>query len=279
MPLPPLDDRALEALLSGASSPPAGFDWLVPFVEDLGNVARRPAPERTPALAALLAGGVSFEAGELPVAGRMASRTTRRRRVAAKAALGLGLVAVSTTAAGAVGALPQAAQHALATVVEAATPFSFPDEARGRVTSGATVSPDATGASDRTPRPEGNGRSGAAGTEGEETVAGSVGAAEGSTGNGTAVGANPGATGLDRARQTPAAGHVPSSVPAAREGAGSNGPATAAGTPAADRVPPGVPPVIPGPPATAGSPAGANGSTGLDTAGSTPAGTRPPSRR
>jgi hypothetical protein len=54
MPVPPLDDRALEALLSGAPSAQSGFDWLVPFVEDLEKAAQEPAPVVRPALALLL---------------------------------------------------------------------------------------------------------------------------------------------------------------------------------------------------------------------------------
>ena len=47
--------------------------------------------------------------------------------LATKVALGVGVAAASVTAAGAAGVLPQPAQHALASVVEVATPFQLPD--------------------------------------------------------------------------------------------------------------------------------------------------------
>ncbi len=46
---------------------------------------------------------------------------------ASKAALGLGVVAATVTGAGAAGVLPDPAQHAVARVVKAATPFEFED--------------------------------------------------------------------------------------------------------------------------------------------------------
>ena len=47
--------------------------------------------------------------------------------LAAKLALGVGLATATMTAAGAAGVLPDAAQHAVASVVDATTPFSVPD--------------------------------------------------------------------------------------------------------------------------------------------------------
>src|SRR4051812_12886427 len=45
----------------------------------------------------------------------------------AKVAIGVGVATVGMTAAGAAGALPDAAQHAVAAVVGATTPFQLPD--------------------------------------------------------------------------------------------------------------------------------------------------------
>ncbi|HJV09312.1 MAG TPA: hypothetical protein VJ653_06505, partial [Acidimicrobiales bacterium] len=59
MPVPALDDRALEALLNGAPSAQADFDWLLPLVEDLDKASREPAPVVRPALALLLQQGFS----------------------------------------------------------------------------------------------------------------------------------------------------------------------------------------------------------------------------
>jgi len=155
MPVPPLDDRALEALLSGAPSAQSGFDWLVPFVEDLAEASSRPVPVVRPALVMLLAEGFSTEKGELPataasnvtgpapqasglpkwrkkkmlVSELLAGLTTKLAGLgmAAKAGLGLTLAAVSTTAAGAAGVLPAPVQHAVAQVVNTNTPLNLPD--------------------------------------------------------------------------------------------------------------------------------------------------------
>ncbi|HEV2759090.1 MAG TPA: hypothetical protein VGV86_05930 [Acidimicrobiales bacterium] len=301
MPVPPLDDRALEALLSGAPSAQSGFDWLIPFVEDLGEASSGSAPAMTPALALLVAEGISTEKGDLPAtaasnvtgpAPQAAGLPKWRKKMlitellaglaakfaglgmVAKAGLGLTLAAASTTAAGAAGVLPAPAQHAVATVVDAATPFSFPDETKDKANFGATVSADATGASDGVPGVDGQTVSDAARNKSKPDDT-SV------TPGGNGVGANTGAKGLDRANETPAAGNVPTSVPGGG-GAGvvpgapaASGLGTASSTPAAGKVPTSVPPVIPAAPATAGAP----GNSGLDTAGATPAAGRVPPRR
>ena len=268
MPVSTLDDRALEALLGGGLPAQSGFDWLVPFVGELGEAASTPAPVVRPALALLLAQGFSIEKGDLSataasnvtgpasqaaglpkwrkkkmiISELLAGITTKLAGLgmAAKAGLGLTLAAASTTAAGAVGVLPAPAQHAVATVVSSATPFSFPDSASSHASVGANVSTDATGA-----------------TKGVDGVA--VSGAATSGGSGVGVGANTGATGLDRANQTPAAGNVPTSVPGPNTGA--TGLDRANQTPAAGHAPTSVP----------GPNSGSQASTGLDTAGSTPA--------
>jgi hypothetical protein len=282
MPVPPLDDRALEALLVGADSVPTGLEWLVPLVEDLGVAASGSEPTLQPALATLLAEGFSTEKGDLPATAasnvtgpvpQAAGLPKWRKKMSgllagliaklaglglvAKVGLGLGVAAASVTGAGAAGALPDAAQHAVATVVGSATPFTFPDSADDHAKMGATVSSDATGASDGTAGVDGKTVSDAAKAK---THAG----ADTDT---TGVGANTGATGLDRANQTPAAGRVPTSLPDAASGDGShgsNGLDTTDSTPAADHVPDSVPPSD-------------AGSHGLDTAGGTPAAGHSPS--
>lgn len=277
MPVPPLDDRALEALLSGAPAQ-SGFDWLVPFVKDLEKASQEPAPVVKPVLALLLKEGFSpangshpLVTGPAPAALPPAPSTERAAvrpilrgafgRVAglgllAKAGLGFSLVAASTTAAGAAGVLPGPAQSAVARVVGAATPFNFPDKASDKADHGRNVSSDATGAGD-----------GVAGVDGKAVSD----AAKTTPGNGSTPGSTPpnstgvgpsetGATGLDRANETPAAGNVPTSVPGrggppATPGkpAGAETPKT---TPAAGNAPTSVPVSTPaGPPATA-SPGG-----------------------
>jgi hypothetical protein len=272
MPVPPLDDRALEALLGGSMSACTDFDWLVPFVEDLGAVSGRPAPVLRPALATLLTEGFSTEKGDLPATAAsnvtgpapQAAGLPKWRKykmtelfagilaklaglgVAAKAGLGLAVAAAGVTGAGAVGMLPASVQHVVATAVDSATPFTFPDTANDHAGLGATVSTDPTGTSDGTP-----------GVDGQ--VVSDAAKAQGSTG----VGANAGTTGLDRANQTPAAGHVPASLPAAAsETGGQGGLDTANSTPAAGHVPTSLP---------AAGGAKSQSSTGIDKANSTPA--------
>jgi len=294
MPVPPLDDRALEALLSGSPSAQSGFDWLVPFVEDLEAASSRPVPVVRPALVMFLAKGISTEKGDLSataasnvtgpapqaaglpkwrkkkmlISELLAGLTTKLAGLgmAAKAGMGLTLAAASTTAAGAAGVLPAPVQHAVATVVSSATPFSFPDTANSAASVGAKAATDATGTLDATVTDAAKTVTDATKTvtDATKTVTDVTKTATG--GSGVSVGANTGATGLDRANQTPAAGHVPTSLPAAASGAGSQsstGLNTANGTPAAGHVPTSVP--------VASGSAGSQGSTGVGIANGTPA--------
>ncbi len=215
----------------------------------------------TPALALLLAEGISTEKPAPQAAGLPKWR--KKMLVAKFAGLGLTLVVASTTAAGAVGVLPAPAQHAVATAVDAATPFTFPDsekeakkvkEAKEKSNFGATVSADATGASDGVPGVDGQAVSDAAKNKAKSDE----------TDNGVGP-STAGSKGLDRARETPAAGHVPTSVPA-RSGAAdtpgspaANGLGTANSTPAAGKAPTSVPPVVPAVAANAGGTQGSGG--------------------
>jgi hypothetical protein len=276
MPSPILDDRALDALLRGTPSPQSGLDWLVPFVEDLGQASSEPAPVVHPALARLLADGFSISGGDQPVVPAVPAPTPSRARfvrrlaglgLAAKVALGVGVAAASTTAAGAAGVLPAPAQHAVASVVDATTPFAFPDRASDKAVTGATVRGDATGASDGVAGVDGkavsdaarNKGQGTAGSGGANSGTGSSGNAgttgsdnsgsgSGNAGSGNGVGSSStGATGLDRANETPAAGNVPTSVPGRGNGGsagsgssgqgeqGSNGEGPPVTTPAAGK--------------------------------------------
>ena len=294
MPVPPLDDRALEALLSGAQAQ-SGFDWLTPFVEDLERASQEPAPVVKPALALLLKEGFPPANGAAPaVTGpapaamppapspeRAVLRPVLRGalgRVAglglvAKAGLGFGLVAASTTAAGAAGVLPGPAQDAVAKVVSAATPFNFPDRASDKADHGRNVSTDATGAGDGVVgvdgKPVGDRGKTSPGTPGS-------GSTPGGSPNSTGVGpSNTGATGLDRANETPAAGNVPTSVPGrggppATPGKSGNGPETPATTPAAGKAP-----TPPGPPATATPGGTGRGAPPVTPAAEPPAGGNP----
>jgi hypothetical protein len=269
-----IDDAAFEAHLTGndAGELPA----LAAFAEDLRTMTSGPGPAPSAQLAAMIAEGFSTEQGDLPAtaasnvpgpAPQAAGLPKWRKRkmiefiaglsVAAKAAFGISMAAASVTAAGAAGALPEPAQNAVSAAVEAVTPFSFPDKASDKADFGGRVSTDATdgGVDGRTVAED-------AKNNGEDD----------GDGDGSRPAA-PGQNGLDQANTTPAAGHVPSSVPAGKPATagtqGSTGTDTAAGTPAAGHLPEAVPA---GPPSeTPPSDAGSESSTGTDTATQTPA--------
>lgn len=222
-----LDDAAIEALLAGNG---AGGELasLVAFVGELRNQASGPVPAPSPRLASMLELGFAPDGGGARAAadhaggrGLRPAGVRRRGSGAARAAVAGVAAVIGLTAAGAAGALPGAAQDAVATAVEAVTPFQFPKEADDRAVTGKRESTGAT---------EG-------GLEGPET-ADEVGG--GGRGHGGGEGGGrpeaPGQGVLDRAGQAPAAGHAPPSVPA-------GGPGTAgapAGAPAVDAPAAGV---------------------------------------
>lgn len=278
------DDAAIEALFTGHGAD-GELALLAELAEDLRSVVSGPAPAPSPQLMAMFTKGISTNKGDVLVtAGSVAPGPApqasglprwRRRKmlisefllglsVAAKAGFGVGIAAASVTAAGAAGALPPAAQHAVSTAVSAATPFSFPDKANERADFGKTVSTDA--------------RDG--GVDGKVVSD----AAKGQ-GNGLGVDnrpADPGQNGLDQANQTPAAGRVPTSVPSGQPATpgsqGSTGLDRANQTPAAGHVPTSVPS---GPPTSTGpgsSTPGSPGQNGLDRANQTPAAGHVPGR-
>jgi hypothetical protein len=231
-----LDDAAIEALLTGNGAG-GELNSLAAFVGELRSQATGPLPAPSPQLASMLELGFAPDGGGAPAAADHAGGRglrpagPRRRGLGATArAVVAGVVAVmGLTAVGAAGALPGAAQDAVATAVEAVTPFEFPDEADDRADTGKRVSTGATEGGLEVPQ------AGEAGGGGGRPEA-------------------PGQAGLDRAGETPAAGHVPPSVPA-------GGPGTAgapAGTPAA------------GPPATGTPAVGATLPPSTDTVPATP---------
>lgn len=294
LPSDSLDDRAVEAFLSGHRSGDLG-EPLAAFADELEAVASGPAPTPKADLAALLRDGFSpgsrtqgaplwatppGPAGTappvrsalpeewapvprppLPVPSPEPSRRLRLiprlagLGLAAKLGLGVGVAAASVTGAGAAGVLPDPAQDVVATVFDTVTPFDFPATEREvptvnsprRGTGGA-------GVDGRGPAAEGNG------------ITGDVEGPGPSAGGGQGVGpSGQGATGLDRANETPAAGNVPTSVPAPSGGVapGQQGLDRANETPAAGNVPASVP---------APGPADAPGQRGRDRARPAPAG-------
>ncbi len=276
---PQLDDAAIEAFFTGQLADEE-LAPLAGLVEDLHSMTTGPAPAPSLLLAAMLADGFSTEKGDLlataasnvtgPASQAAGLPTWRKKKmiigeflaglsVAAKAAFGISAAAAAVTVGGgAAGVLPAPAQHAVATGVEAVTPFSFPDKASPRATFGGTVSTDA--------------RDG--GVDGK-TV--STDAKLNGTANRPAA---PGQNGLDQANTTPAAGHAPTAVPGGRPATAatqsSAGLGTAAGTPAAGHVPASVPASPPATTPPAGT--GTQSATGLSTAASTPAAGRLPAQ-
>lgn len=185
--------------------------------------------------------------------------------VATKAAFGISMAtAAAVTGGGAAGVLPGPAQGAVATTVEAVTPFSFPDAADAKADFGGTVATDATDGGVDGPT-----------VSAEAKLQGDVNrpADPGSTAGRPADAgrpAAPGQKGLDKANTTPAAGRAPTAVPTGRPATAgtqsSTGLDTASSTPAAGRVPTAVPSG-----AGASATAGSQSTAGLSTAGSTPA--------
>ncbi|MEW6473985.1 MAG: hypothetical protein AB1679_17175 [Actinomycetota bacterium] len=121
--------------------------------------------------------------------------------LAAKASVGLTMAAASVTGGAAAGVLPEPVQHAVAGVANAVTPFHFPDQAADPADFGDRVSDDAR---DDEPGVDGSVIADETRQLGEERRA-EAGAPD-----------EPGAEGLDRARQTPAADHLPATLPAGR---------------------------------------------------------------
>jgi hypothetical protein len=226
-----LDDSTIDLILSGRDPGREDLAPLVSFAESARGLARRPAPVPSTTLAAILADGVSathLAEPELPAATSPNRRTKKMAlaqrvsglNIMAKAALGIGIAVAGVAGAGAAGALPDAAQHAVASTVSAVTPFEFPDSTDSHADFGKTTSSDATGASDDQKGVEGQSISSSAAQNGLTTASG-----------------------------TPASDHLPTSIPAgppADPGSqSSNGTDNASGTPGESHVPTSVPPAHP----------------------------------
>jgi hypothetical protein len=145
-------DAAIERLLQGE----AADDDVSPVpgvVDDMRVMAGGPAPEPSPELAALLAGGAPERDVLASVTPLSTSRPSVRRRrtgprssrpgarglgarvaalgITSKVALALAFTA-SVAAGGAAGVLPQPANDVVRRIIEVVTPFEMPDEASTR---------------------------------------------------------------------------------------------------------------------------------------------------
>ncbi len=105
---------------------PTGDPALAAFVDDLRIIGSGPAPEPRPGLVAVMRQGPSDPVVSTPGRRKMLVKTVVGS-LAAKLAFGVGAAAASVTAAGAAGVLPDPAQHVVASVVGATTPFALPD--------------------------------------------------------------------------------------------------------------------------------------------------------
>ncbi|HEX2699300.1 MAG TPA: hypothetical protein VHM89_03750, partial [Acidimicrobiales bacterium] len=241
-------DAAIEAFFAGNG---AGEEQasLASFAEKLRSVASGPVPAPSAMLATMLAEGFSTEKGDLlataasnvpgPATQAVGLPTWRKRRrvvgefivglsVGAKAAFGISMAAASVTAAGAAGALPAPAQHVVSAAVEATTPFEFPDRANDKADFGKRVSTDA--------------RDG--GVDGKVISEEAKHNGDAHRADGAGHGNKPtdlGQNGLDQANGTPAAGHVPTSLPSGKPDAAGSQAGTAGSGNAPDPVPAGPP--------------------------------------
>lgn len=102
---------------------------LAAFAEDARLAGGGPAPAPRPGLLAAM--GMALVPSTMTTKEKPMFLNTLLSSLAAKVALALGLATAGVTAAGAAGVLPAAAQHAVATVVEATTPFQIPDDTSG----------------------------------------------------------------------------------------------------------------------------------------------------
>ncbi len=152
-----LDDESIEWILDGRPVADAGLAPLAGFAFNVRAVADRRVPRPNAELAQVLVAGFSTEKGDLLVTagsndnrraeppepqaaawrGPSAIKLWRRRHsmlptgflsgLPAKIVAGVVAGLAGVTAVGAAGALPGPAQHAVASVVEAVTPFNLPD--------------------------------------------------------------------------------------------------------------------------------------------------------
>ena len=164
---PLLDDQTIESILTGRTpSNRPELDDLARLVTEVRSVASGPAPRVGAQLAAVLAGGLSTDKGDLsataasnvPGPGNQAAGLPKRRKsmletISAKAALAkaaavLGGLTIATTGAAAADLLPGPAQNGVAAVIEALSLSICPTA----LTSARTASTDRTAMSPTTSR-------------------------------------------------------------------------------------------------------------------------------
>ena len=232
-----LDDATIEAFLSGHAVRADELGPLACFARDLRIALDGPSPAPRPDLAMLLSTGFSIDKGDLSAtaasnvtgpASQAAGLPKWRKAkmfvsnilagVAAKAVLGVSVAAASVVGAGAAGMLPASVQHDVAAAVSAVTPFHFPDPSSAHTTL-STKGSGAVNANTTTPAANTGGAVTGIARANETPAAGHVPttlpSASSNTGSSTSGSATTGSSsGLNQANQTPAAGYVPTKVPA-----------------------------------------------------------------
>jgi hypothetical protein len=239
---PPRPDGALLAFLEG----PAPAAWAAPALVAV--------PTPVPAAASPWQHQAAVAAPLAPTHRRPTLHLlSRRLRLTAGIAAGIGIAAASLMVAGTTGVLPDPAMRAIVQVVEAVTPFELSDPSKPPAPTVPAPQPGTTSAVPATT----GGPLDAVGQNGptEQSPANTpLGGPPGSAP--TTVGpVQPGSTGLDRAGQTPAGSFIPPFVtdgpagpPPAPSGDGSGPPTT--GVDRARETPAGtfIPPFAGGPP-------------------------------
>jgi hypothetical protein len=158
----------------------------------------------------------------------------------AKAGAGLTMAAMSVTGAGAAGVLPEPAQNGVATVIEAVSPLDIPggkgEEKKKDVAEADPVEAEENEEANENENNDFGERVSADAQDGG--VDGSVISEEARERAEERRAQNAGTTGLDRARETKAAPHVPASVPAGRSTADAHKPSGTGSADTADQVRP-----------------------------------------
>jgi hypothetical protein len=122
-----LDDAAVEAVLRGAAVAPE-LEPLASFVDSIRTAATRPVrPSRE--LADRMASGVFVTARARRTRVRRSSSKVAAMSLRTKVAAGCAAALTGLTGVAAAGALPDAAQERVETMIESVTPIEFPDRA------------------------------------------------------------------------------------------------------------------------------------------------------
>jgi hypothetical protein len=252
LPDQPLDEL-IDTVLAGFTDETTSTSPLRSFRADVLAAVDRPPPPASSALATILTEGLSPAGVTTPTVRTEPAHPPvptiprRKRRMAivellagsalAKALLGVGIAAAATTGAGAAGIAPEPVNDAVTRIIDVVTPFE---------TDRGTTPDDPVAPSPPAPQAVDGPSVAEAKRDGDTTPA--------------TPPSDPGTQGLERANETPAEGHAPTSVPSGPDVADEHRPADIPGgppstTPApAEPGRPSTPPSMPEPPTPAPAP-------------------------